>query len=91
MAVDLCAGAAGALRLATALPVSLVGVMIAAALIPAAAAVGIARSIPSVAVDAIVLLVVNVTTINLTGAPVLWWLGYPPTGVFEEVLCERLR
>ncbi len=35
------AGAAGAFGLATALPVSLVGVMIAAALIPAAAAIGV--------------------------------------------------
>lgn len=82
MAVGLCAGAAGALGLATALPVSLVGVMIAAALIPAAAAVGvgIAWSVPSVAAGAFVLLMVNVTAINLTGFLVLWWLGYRPTG-----------
>lgn len=82
MAVGLCAGAAGALGLATALPVSLVGVMIAAALIPAAAAVGVgvAWSVPSVGVGAFVLLVGNVTAINLTGFLVLWWLGYRPTG-----------
>jgi len=82
MTVGLCAGAAGALGLATALPVSLVGVMIAAALIPAAAAVGvgIAWSVPSVAMGAFVLLVVNITAINLTGFLVLWFLGYRPTG-----------
>ena len=51
MVVGVCAGGAGAIGLATALPVSLVGVMIAAALIPAAAAVGvgIAWNIPAVA------------------------------------------
>lgn len=41
MTVGLCSGTAGALGLATALPVSLVGVMIAAALLPATAAVGV--------------------------------------------------
>lgn len=82
MTVGLCAGAAGALGLATALPVSLVGVMIAAALIPAAAAVGIgaAWGVLPVATGAFVLLVVNVTAINLTGFLVLWLLGYRPTG-----------
>ena len=73
MTVGLCAGAAGALGLATALPVSLVGVMIAAALIPAAAAVGIgaAWGVLPVATGAFVLLVVNVTATNLTGFLVL--------------------
>lgn len=82
MAVGLCAGAAGAFGLATALPVSLVGVMIAAALLPAAAAVGIgiAWSDPAVALGALVLLVVNLTAVNLTGFLVLWTLGYRPSG-----------
>ena len=80
LAVGLCAGAAGAFGLATALPVSLVGVMIAAALIPAAAAVGvgIAWGLPAVALGAGILLLVNVTSINLTGVLVLWWLGFRP-------------
>ncbi len=78
--VGLCAGAAGALGLATALPVSLVGVMIAAALIPAAAAVGIglAWGPPVVAFGAFVLLVVNAVSINAAGSGVLWALGYRP-------------
>lgn len=82
LAVGLCAGAAGAFGLATALPVSLVGVMIAAALIPAAAAVGvgIAWGLPAVALGAGILLLVNVTSINLTGFLVLWWLGFRPVG-----------
>ncbi|SIR81705.1 TIGR00341 family protein [Haladaptatus litoreus] len=80
VAVGLCAGAAGALGLATALPVSLVGVMIAAALIPAAAAVGIglAWGPPVIALGAFVLLVVNAVSINAAGGGVLWLLGYRP-------------
>jgi uncharacterized hydrophobic protein (TIGR00341 family) len=80
LAVGLCAGGAGALGLATALPVSLVGVMIAAALIPAAAAVGVglAWGPPVLAFGAFVLLVVNVVSINAAGSGVLWVLGYRP-------------
>ncbi|WP_266080146.1 TIGR00341 family protein [Haladaptatus caseinilyticus] len=80
LAVGICAGAAGALGLATALPVSLVGVMIAAALIPAAAAVGVgvAWGPPVIALGAFVLLVVNAVSINAAGGGVLWLLGYRP-------------
>lgn len=82
VSVALCAGGAGAFGLATALPVSLVGVMVAAALIPAAAAVGIglAWGLPSVAVGALVLLLVNVVAVNVAGFVVLWYLGYRPDG-----------
>lgn len=78
--VGLCAGSAGAFGLATALPVSLVGVMIAAALIPAAAAVGIgvAWGLPSVALGAGLLLVVNAVAVNVSAFSVLWYLGYRP-------------
>jgi uncharacterized hydrophobic protein (TIGR00341 family) len=92
VSVAFCAGAAGAFGLATALPVSLVGVMIAAALIPAAAAVGIgiAWGLPSVAVGAFVLLVINAVAVNLAGVAVLWYLGYRPQdwtddGVFASI------
>ncbi|MFC4356357.1 TIGR00341 family protein [Halobium salinum] len=80
VSVAFCAGAAGAFGLATALPVSLVGVMIAAALIPAAAAVGIgiAWGLPGVAAGAFILLVVNAVAVNLAGFVVLWYLGYRP-------------
>jgi uncharacterized hydrophobic protein (TIGR00271 family) len=78
--VGVCAGAAGAFGLSTDLPVSLVGVAVAAALIPAAAAVGIgvAWGYPLVAFGAGVLLVVNVLTITASGAIALWYLGYRP-------------
>jgi len=79
-AVGVAAGAAGAVGLATALPVSLVGVMIAAALIPAAAAIGIGLSwgFPAVALGATVLLLVNAVSINLAGLLVLWVMGFRP-------------
>jgi uncharacterized hydrophobic protein (TIGR00341 family) len=78
--VAVAAGFAAAFSLATAVPTSLVGVMIAAALIPAAAAVGIgiAWNEPTVAVGAAVLLTVNTAAINLTGIGGLWSLGYRP-------------
>ena len=78
--VAIAAGFASAFSLATAVPTSLVGVMIAAALIPAAAAVGIgvAWSVPSMAAGAAVLLVVNTAAINLAGIGGLWGLGYRP-------------
>jgi uncharacterized hydrophobic protein (TIGR00271 family) len=80
LAVGLCAGGAGAVGLATALPVSLVGVMVAAALIPAAAAIGIgvAWGVPSVALGAGILLLVNAASINLVAVLVLWALGFRP-------------
>ena len=78
--VAICAGSAGAFGLATALPVSLVGVMIAAALIPAAAAVGIgiAWSNAAIAVGAFVLLLVNAASINLAAVTTFWLLDYRP-------------
>lgn len=78
--VGICAGAAGAFGLATDFSETLVGVMIAAALIPAAAAVGIgvAWGIPTVALGAFLLLVLNAIAIHVSGAFVLWYLGYRP-------------
>jgi len=95
MVVAICAGSAGAFGLATALPVSLVGVMIAAALIPAAAAVGIgiAWGIPTLAVSAALLLVVNAASINLAGVATLSLLGYRPSerGLTESDARQDLR
>jgi uncharacterized hydrophobic protein (TIGR00271 family) len=91
--VGVCAGAAGAFGLATDLPVSLVGVAVAAALIPAAAAVGIgvAWGYPVVAFGAGVLLVVNILTITASGALALWYLGYRPDGWHDATPVEMLR
>lgn len=80
LVVGICAGAAGVLGLSTDLPVSLVGVAVAAALIPAAAAIGIglAWGYPVVALGAFVLLVLNLVSITVSGALALWYLGYRP-------------
>lgn len=80
MLVGVAAGGAGALSLATALPVTLVGVMVAAALIPAAAAIGIGLAWGhfDVTLGAFVLLVMNAASINLTGSVVFWLLDYRP-------------
>ncbi|KYH27370.1 hypothetical protein HAPAU_00360 [Halalkalicoccus paucihalophilus] len=85
------AGGAAAFGLATAFPISIVGVMIAAALIPAAAAVGvgIAWGIPSVALGAFVLLAVNAALVTLAAIGVLWWIGYRPADWAELTLRER--
>ncbi|SFS47316.1 DUF389 domain-containing protein [Halostagnicola kamekurae] len=80
LVVGAAAGAAGAFGLATAIPVSLVGVMIAVALIPAAATVGVglAWGAASIALGAAVLVVVNAMSILLSGLVVFWYLGYRP-------------
>ncbi|MDL5361567.1 DUF389 domain-containing protein [Halalkalicoccus sp. NIPERK01] len=85
------AGGAAAFGLATAFPISIVGVMIAAALIPAAAAVGvgIAWGIPSVALGAFVLLTVNAALVTLAAIAVLWGFGYRPADWTDRPLRER--
>ncbi|KYH27557.1 hypothetical protein HAPAU_02250 [Halalkalicoccus paucihalophilus] len=78
--VGLCAGAAAAFGLTTKGPMSLIGVMIAAALIPTAAATGIAIAWrdPVIASGTLVLLVITLVAINLAGVAVLFVLGYRP-------------
>jgi uncharacterized hydrophobic protein (TIGR00341 family) len=92
LVVGVCAGAAGAFGLATAIPVSLVGVMIAAALIPAAAAVGIGVAWGDIGVSlgAFVLVAVNTTSILLAGLAVFWYLGYRPDGWTHGTLRANL-
>jgi len=78
--VGLASGAAGAFGLTTKGPTSLIGVMIAAALIPAAATTGIAivwRE-PRLALGSLLLLVVTMVLINLGSAAVLLAMGYRP-------------
>jgi uncharacterized hydrophobic protein (TIGR00341 family) len=86
--LGLCAGAAAAFGVATDLPLSLVGVAIAAAVVPAAAAVGIGVvwGLPIVAFGAATLLVINAAAILLAGTATLWYLGYRPEGWTEGVV-----
>jgi uncharacterized hydrophobic protein (TIGR00341 family) len=85
--IGVTAGAAGAYGLATKGQVTIVGVMIAAALIPTAAAtgIGIAWGNPVVAVGSLLLLVVSIIGVNVGGAVMLLYLGYRPDEVDESL------
>lgn len=75
------AGAVGAFGYTTDQSMSLVGVMIAAAIVPAAAAGGIAIAWGSwlVAAGAVLLLAVNMLAINVGAMTTLLFMGYQPT------------
>jgi uncharacterized hydrophobic protein (TIGR00341 family) len=85
LAIALGSGVAGIISLMTGVSVSLVGVMIAVALIPPAAAmgIGIAYGIPSLTVGSGVFVLVNVLSINLAALLVLWYAGYRPEAWFR--------
>jgi uncharacterized hydrophobic protein (TIGR00271 family) len=78
LAIAICAGAAGALALATDLPVSIAGVAIAAAIVPSVAtgAIGIVWGDALLTLGALVLLCMNIVFINLTAYLGLVGLGY---------------
>ncbi|WP_254862180.1 TIGR00341 family protein [Halovivax gelatinilyticus] len=83
--VALGAGVAGILSLTRGFSEAIVGVMIAAALIPPSAAVGItvAWGMYGAALGALVLVVVNLLSINIAALGTLWLGGYRPQGPFE--------
>jgi uncharacterized hydrophobic protein (TIGR00341 family) len=85
--VGLAAGAAGAFSLATKGQVTIVGVMVAAALIPTAAAAGIgfAWGRPAVGTGAVVLLVMTIVAVNLGAFLTFKYLGYEPDDVDRGV------
>ena len=85
LAVALGAGVAGALSLASGVSSAIVGVMIAVALIPPAATVGIglAWGLPMVSLGSGVLALVNLLSINLAALTVLWYSGYRPDRWFR--------
>jgi uncharacterized hydrophobic protein (TIGR00341 family) len=82
LVIALGAGAAGALSLSTGVSTALVGVMIAAALVPPTAVVGIgvAWGSPRAISGAFVLVLVNFLSINFAALAVLWATGYRPKG-----------
>jgi uncharacterized hydrophobic protein (TIGR00341 family) len=86
LVIALGAGAAGAVSLASGVSSALVGVMIAAALIPPTAVVGIgiAWGAPGAVLGSAVLVLVNVLAINLVALIVLWRMGYRPKLWFRE-------
>jgi len=90
LAIALGAGIAGAQSLRSGVSASLVGVMIAVALVPPVAVIGIgiAWGLPTVVVGASVLVLVNALSINLAALLTLWYGGYSPRRVFAV---ERAR
>jgi len=85
------AGVAGIVSLTTGVSAALVGVMIAVALIPPAATVGIglAWGQPLVSLGSTVLVLVNVLSINLAALVVLWYTGYRPQRWFARDEAQR--
>jgi uncharacterized hydrophobic protein (TIGR00341 family) len=95
LVIALGAGAAGALSLSTGVSTALVGVMIAAALVPPTAVVGIglAWGSPRTVSGAFVLVLVNFLSINFAALAVLWLTGYRPENWFrrEEARTATLK
>jgi len=86
MAIALASGAPAALSLVTGVSSALVGVMVAVALLPPTAAIGLllgACEVP-LAMGAFLLLPVNVVSVNLSAQTVLFWRGVRPRTVYEE-------
>ena len=92
LAIALGAGIAGALSLTSGADEALVGVMIAVALMPPAAAVGlgIAYVDPTLAVGAGVLVAVNLLSINVAGVATVWVRRYKPTHWYDAKEARRL-
>ncbi|WP_192498270.1 TIGR00341 family protein [Halorussus halophilus] len=80
VSVALCAGIAGAISLSTSGMTSLVGVMIAAAVMPpiGVVGVGIAWFRPTVVLGSGAVVLVNMFSINLAAIVGLWYFGYHP-------------
>ncbi|MFB6096918.1 MAG: TIGR00341 family protein [Haloferacaceae archaeon] len=85
LAVALGAGVAGAVSLASGVSAALVGVMIAAALIPPTAVIGIgiAWGAPRAVLSSTVLVLVNALSINLAALAYMWYAGYRPERWFR--------
>ncbi|ADQ66127.1 hypothetical protein C499_09954 [Halogeometricum borinquense DSM 11551] len=86
LVIALGAGAAGAMSISSGVSTALVGVMIAAALVPPIAVVGIsiAWGQPLTMIGPLVLVLVNVLSINFVALIVLWQMGYRPQLWFRE-------
>jgi uncharacterized hydrophobic protein (TIGR00341 family) len=92
LAIALGAGVAGALSLTSGASATLVGVMIAVALIPPAAVVGLGVAYErfAVAASAGVLVLLNLLSINLAALIVLWAKGYRPEKWYDEKPARRV-
>ena len=86
MAIALASGAAAALSLVTGVSSALVGVMVAVALLPPTAAIGLflGAGEAELAMGAFLLLAVNVVSVNLSAQTVLFWRGVRPRTFYED-------
>ncbi|MEQ8294291.1 MAG: TIGR00341 family protein [Roseovarius sp.] len=91
MAIALASGAAAALSLVTGLSSALVGVMVAVALLPPTAAIGLflGAGLPAYALGALLLLCVNVACVNLAAQVVMLSRGITPRTWFEKKQARR--
>ena len=91
LVIAIGAGVAGIVSLTTGVSAALVGVMIAVALIPPAATVGIGLAWGQlmVSLSSAVLVLVNVLSINLAALVVLWYSGYRPEHWFRRSDAKR--
>jgi len=87
----LASGAAGAYSFAKGQGQSLVGVMIAVALVPPASVVGIGLALPrgDYILNAGTLLLVNVISLNLAGTLVFWRLRIRPPTFYETIITKK--
>ena len=83
--IALGAGVAGAMSLRSGVSAALVGVMIAVALVPPTAVIGIgiAWGLPVVVLGSTVLVMVNALSINLAALVTFWRSGYRPSSLFR--------
>lgn len=91
LVIAIGAGVAGAWSLTAGSSEVLVGVMVAAALVPplGVVGIGIAYGMPIVALSASVSVLVNVCAINIAGLGVFWYKGYRPTTWDKENRASR--
>ncbi|EAQ10625.1 putative hydrophobic protein (TIGR00341 family) [Maritimibacter alkaliphilus HTCC2654] len=91
MAIALASGAAAALSLVSGLSSALVGVMVAVALLPPTAAIGLFVGFgqPTLAVGAATLLAVNVVCVNLAAQAVMASRGITPRTFYEKKVAAR--
>ncbi|MFW5911499.1 MAG: TIGR00341 family protein [Halolamina sp.] len=89
--VALAAGIAGAISLSSGISSALVGVMIAAAIVPPTAVVGIgiAWGRPGAVVGSAVLVSVNFLSINLVALATFWYQGYQPEQWFDVDVARK--
>jgi uncharacterized membrane protein len=92
VALALAAGSAGALAFTTGLSAAVVGVMVAVALLPPLATVGLllGSGHPRLAVGALLLTLTNIVCVNLAGVATFLWQRVNPRHWWEADRAKRM-